>query len=195
MPPPCWDPFDRRSGAEESCGSCSWTVFVHPQFCCRIFCSVLLQCRVRLQSVSSSGFVRATVNVSTNDAASHFVYAAFRLAQASVAIDQAGFGDASKERSALRRRESEPSHKKFTQTLRHISLRAREVGGCAPSLAIERQRWRHAVARLLRNLGEPRRERLHQQLSQLAARAVSARGPRSVRERLAQGRPVTRFRV
>ena len=91
---------------------------------------------------------------------------------------------------------SEPSHKKFTQTLRHISLRAREVGGCcAPSLAIERQRWRHSVARRLRNLREPRRERLHQQLSQLAARAFAAGGGRPVRKRLAQRRPMTRFRV
>ena len=65
----------------------------------------------------------------------------------------------------------------------------------AAALAAERQRWRHAVARRLRNLGEPRRERFHEQLSQLAARAFSAGGRRPIHERLAEGRPNTRFRV
>ena len=47
------------------------------------------------------------------------------------------------------RRESEPSHNKFTQTtILDISPFVRVVGGCAPRLAVERQlvaaRWRGA---------------------------------------------------
>ena len=91
-------------------------------------------------------------------------------------------------------RKKEGPTRNSLKLLRHISLC--EVGGCcAPSLAIERQRWRQAVARRLRNLREPRRERLHQQLSQLAARAFSAGGGRPIHKWLAKGRPDTRFRA
>ena len=71
----------------------------------------------------------------------------FLLAQSSVdAIAHPHVKNSSSERSAPDRK-SEPSHNKFTQTILDTSPFVRVVGGCAPSLAVERQRWRQAVAR------------------------------------------------
>ena len=121
-------------------------------------------------------------------------YEAFSLAQATASINckMCGFREVEEKGSAS---ESEPPHNKFTKTILEISPFVHEVGGLRAEVGSREATGRCAVARRLRNLREPRRQQIDQQRPRLAAHAFPALGGSPVRERLAKGRPDTRFRV